>query len=132
MNTNNPRRLGHTVRPALLTSLAAICVALSSAPTFAAEENAAYESTAKTVEFGDLNLSNSDGVKRLYERIANAARQVCDSRNDRSLQAAARDRICVQQSIARAVTMASNPALSWFYASKMGKTKDVVAANVSR
>src|SRR6187549_295219 len=38
-----------------------------------------------TVQFGDLNLNNAQGVDALYKRIKNAARNVCSELEGRTL-----------------------------------------------
>jgi UrcA family protein len=115
---------GFDVRQFVLATLATACMAIASAAVQAAESR--ESETAKTVQFGDLNLANPQGVERLYRRIVVAAQQVCDSRQARSLQAQALDSICTKQSIAHAVAAVGQPALSALHAAKTGQPGSAV------
>jgi UrcA family protein len=104
-----------------LTSLTAACLAVA-ATGVRAQDQAAPDTEAPkmVVHYADLNLVNPRAVEELYRRIAAAAHQVCDS-SDRSLQAQARDGICKKQSVARAVAVVNQPALTAFYGQKTGR-----------
>ncbi len=104
-------------RPTLLMGLAAICLTLNATSVLAADESPAYAPASRTVQFSDLNLSSPAGVRRLYERIVAASKQVCDSQ-DRAMKVVAHDRICTQLSIARAVKAADRPELTAFVAAQ--------------
>jgi UrcA family protein len=108
-------------RSYFLTGLTAACLALAATGARAQDQGApGTEPTRMVVHYGELNLANPRAVEELYQRIAAAAHQVCDSR-ERSLQAQARDGICNKQSIARAVAVVNQPTLTAFYAQKTGQ-----------
>jgi UrcA family protein len=107
-----------------LSSLTAACLAVAATGVHAQDQAApGTEPTKMVVHYADLSLVNPRGVEELYRRITAAAHQVCDSR-DRSLQAQALDGICKKQSIARAVAVINQPALTAFYAQKTGQLAD--------
>ena len=126
MNTaTTSARNSFDVRRIVLATLAVACMAVASTAVQAAEK-ARDSETVKTVQFGDLNLVNPQGVERLYRRIVAAAQQVCDSRQGRSLQAQALDSICTKQSIAHAVAAVGQPALTALHATKTGQLGSAV------
>lgn len=68
------------------------------------------------VNYGDLNLSNTQGATTLYRRIVQAARDVCDLHDDRfalSLRLAAES--CRARSITDAVTKVGSHELIAVY-----------------
>jgi UrcA family protein len=130
MNTTNTR-LQTTARAALLASLTGFGLALSTTCANAADETPAYAPAAILVQYGDLNLAKAEGVKHLYDRIVAAVKEVCNSR-DRSLQIAAHDKICMQQSIARAVKAANSPELTAYYDATKGPPPAPVAKVTTR
>ena len=132
MNKVNNATRRNKVRSALLTGLPAIFLALTVISAHAADAPAGPVLPATTVKFGDLNLSNAQGVQHLYGRISSAAQEVCSTRGDRSLVAAALERICVRQSIARAVKAVDRPELTAFHAARTGQVVTQVAALSSR
>ena len=107
----------------LLPSLAAAYLGLCAPVSRAAEPVPGHEPTAKMVQYGDLNLATTQGVERLYQRIVDAANEVCDAHGDRSLKNRARFQMCISESIRRAVVGAGVPQLSALYASKTGQQK---------
>jgi UrcA family protein len=108
-------------RSFFLSSLTATCLAVAATGVHAQDQAApGAEPTKLVVHYADLSLVNPRGVEELYRRITAAAHQVCDSR-DRSLQGQALDGICKKQSIARAVAVVNQPALTAFYARKTGQ-----------
>lgn len=112
-------------RRLVLATLAAACMAVASTAVQAAEKPGDSEPVT-TVQFGDLNLANPQGVERLYQRIVAAAQQVCDTRQGRSLEAQALDSICTKQSIAHAVAAVGRPALTALHAAKTGQPGSAV------
>jgi UrcA family protein len=116
----------------LLPSLAAGYFGLGAAVSRAADVAPGYEPTAKTVQYGDLNLGDVQGVERLYQRIVGAASEVCDGHGDRSLKNSARVQMCISESIRHAVVAAGVPQLSALYASKIGAQKTTRTALVQR
>ncbi|HEY6926525.1 MAG TPA: UrcA family protein [Steroidobacteraceae bacterium] len=63
------------------------------------------------VSYGDLDLSSSDGVRELYQRIASAAREVCPYANAREIGQVALNRSCRNEAISRAVRDVRSPQL---------------------
>jgi UrcA family protein len=108
---------------ALLPSLAAAYLGLCAPISRAADAVPGDEPKAKIVQYGDLNLASPQGIERLYRRIVDAAKEVCDTREDRSLENIARFQMCISESIRRAVVGAGVPQLSALYASKTGQQK---------
>jgi UrcA family protein len=100
-----------TIRTQIYTALScvistvALCTAL--ATTVQAEDV-----PSKIVRFSDLNISNSDGAKTLYNRIHAAARDVCEKSTgtDPILKAAYKG--CVETAIDKAVKDVNAPMLT--------------------
>jgi UrcA family protein len=119
MNTANTfARKRIDVRYLVLATLAAACMAVSSTAVHAADDS---EPMKTTVRYADLNLANPQGVEQLYQRIVSAARQVCSAADGRTLQEKAQFWSCTEQSIARAVAAADQPALAALHAIKTGQ-----------
>jgi UrcA family protein len=72
----------------------------------------------RTVSYADLNLSQADGVAKLYARIGFAARQVCQYQDSASLHQAKLTQECTRDSIARAVRDVGVPALTQYHVSR--------------
>ncbi|HEY0801584.1 MAG TPA: UrcA family protein [Steroidobacteraceae bacterium] len=120
------------VRSLVLATFATACMGLISANSRAADEAPGYEPPKKVVQYGDLNLANSQGVERLYRRIAAAAQQVCGNGETRSLNEKAYVWICTEQSIRRAVAAVDHPALTALYAKKTGRPADLAGQLAKR
>jgi UrcA family protein len=71
----------------------------------------------RTVNFGDLDLSNSKGVATLYHRIKSAAGRVCDSDEPTSLHTLPYVRVCTEQAIDQAVKDVNSYGLTSVHAS---------------
>jgi UrcA family protein len=108
----------------VLAALATAFLAVTSTVVHAADASGS-EPMKRTVTYGDLNLANSQGVEQLYRRVVGAARQVCESVDGRSLQEKVQFSICVRQSIARAVAVVDQPALTALHAIKAGQPESV-------
>ena len=68
---------------------------------------------SEIVWFGDLNLSNPEGVAVLYRRIKAAAHRVCAERNTRTLLIWSRaEAECKRAAIARAVVAVNSERLA--------------------
>ena len=107
---------------ALLAGLASASLGLGAAASHAADEAApGYELRTAVVRYGDLNLTNPQAIEQLYQRIVAAANEVCDSGDNRSPRAFARDRSCKERSIARAVAAVGRPELIALHVSKTGR-----------
>jgi UrcA family protein len=75
-----------------------------------------FATASRTVNFADLDLSNSKGVKSLYRRIKTAAGQVCDSDEPSSLHTLPYVRICQEQAIDQAVKDVNSYGLTSLHA----------------
>jgi UrcA family protein len=78
-----------------------------------------YEVATRTVKYGDLDLSRTEGAAHLYSRIQTAARAVCGP----AISSGPRDSIlvswhCMDQSIARAVADVNAPTLTSYHLMK--------------
>jgi UrcA family protein len=68
---------------------------------------------SEIVGFGDLNLSDPEGVAVLYRRIKAAAHRVCSDRNNRTLLIWSKaETECKRAAIARAVAAVNNERLA--------------------
>lgn len=97
-------------------AMALLCGVLS-APTIATAGLLTHESNEPAVEvpLTDLNLSHSEGVVELYQRLQAAARQVCGSQDFRivgSLKIVHLHKQCYGQALNTAVQTIDNPQLS--------------------
>ena len=100
------------VRSALALLLAASSFALV-VPAFAADP----PNPSITVRYSDLNLTTEDGAKALYQRIARAARTVCDEAlPPRDSLRISHWSQCYQDSVARAVDQVNSAKLTAMYA----------------
>jgi UrcA family protein len=72
------------------------------------------------VNYGDLNVNSEAGAAVLYQRIRNAAEQVCGTFGVRDLGAEAAAKACKTRAIGEAVAAVHAPALSQIYEGKMG------------
>ena len=70
-----------------------------------------------TVKYGDLNITNADGARQLYKRIATAAWKVC-APPDSSLSFMSETDRCVHKAITDAVKAVNQPALYAAYNEK--------------
>jgi UrcA family protein len=130
-NTNASPRIDFC--NAFTAAFAAACLGLMATVSQAADTAPGIEPAKKVVQYGDLNLSNATAVQRLYQRIVSAARQVCDDRSGpRPLEEQVRTRICIAQSVERAVTAVNHPALTMLYDEKTGRTSTPPAVLANR
>jgi UrcA family protein len=115
---------GNRINCFILAALATAFLAVTSTAVHAADISGS-ELMKRTVTYGDLNLANPQGVEQLYQRVVSAAQQVCDSLDGRSLQEKVQFSICVRQSIARAVAVVDQPALTALHAIKTGQPESM-------
>jgi UrcA family protein len=80
------------------------------------------------VFYGDLNVSNEAGAAVLYQRIRNAAEEVCGTFGVRDLGAAAAAQACKARAIGEAVAAVHAPALTQVYEGKVGVKVERFAA----
>jgi UrcA family protein len=128
MNTNSSTVRALTVVRA--TFAATLLVAGLGLTSVSQAADAGVQPAAKVVQFGDLNLSNKSAVEHLYRRIVTAAQLVCkDHAGPRLPEDQARTRICVDQSVERAVNQVNYPTLTALYAAKNGSSAPAVMAS---
>ena len=90
--------------------LATIVASSWATPAAAAQPLVVAPSVA--VQYSVADLSTEGGAKKLYERIALAARQVCPQYDARDLTAFSASRSCQRQAIAGAVAQVGNRRLA--------------------
>ncbi|MEO6256602.1 MAG: UrcA family protein [Sphingomicrobium sp.] len=87
----------------VLTSALITTVAIKAAPALAAETPAAPAAlNVSLVRTADLDLASSDGQRRLDQRLANAAREVCGIASDVDLEGKNEVRKCRDETLAKA------------------------------
>ncbi len=74
------------------------------------------------VNYSGLDLNTPSGAATLYQRIRNAADEVCAVSGSRELARIAHERACVDHAIAEAVAAVNNPLLTGLYEVKTGAT----------
>ena len=67
------------------------------------------------VRFADLDLSHSQGVAVLYQRLKGAAETVCVPQNGRDLGSLARYKTCWQSALGTAVDKVDRPTVTAYY-----------------
>src|SRR5262249_10399325 len=80
-----------------------------------AQADAPQDVPRVTVHFAELDLTRSEGAAVLYERLASAARTVCNSLDGRDLASQMRFRSCVATPIGSAVGKVDRSALTAYY-----------------
>jgi len=95
---------------------------LAAAAVFAAFAAGAHADDVLNVhvKYGDLNVGTQAGATVLYQRIRQAADQVCGKADVRDLAGAARVQACTGQAIAAAVAAVGVPTLTAVYDAKTG------------
>jgi len=99
---------------------AAACSSVFVCPAFAGER-ADTESRSVIVGFGDLNLSQPEGVTELYRRIRAAAHRLCADRNTTVRYWSKVDERCERQAVADAVGTLGNERLAALHREKSGR-----------
>ena len=85
-----------------------------------------------TVQFGDLNLNNAQGVDALFKRIKNAAESVCNEFEGRTLKERQLYSDCVDTALSTAIARVDRPTLSRYLVERSAKPRNVsvpVASN---
>lgn len=70
---------------------------------------------AVIVRFADLDLSHTQGVTVLYQRLKGAAETVCAAQNGRDLGSQTRYKTCWESALGTAVAKVDQPALTAIY-----------------
>jgi UrcA family protein len=78
------------------------------------------------VHYGDLNLSTTEGVAVLYQRLQSAAENVCSEHGTRDVGNVFRVKACMSTAISAAVTQIDRPVLTAYYRAKVGGTTAAV------
>jgi UrcA family protein len=109
----------HSTRQRGPFAVAALTVLISS---FGGVCNAANYTDVPTaiVKYGDLDISTSQGVAVLYNRIRAASEGLCAPFEQPSRAITFRWKVCVKQAIAGAVANFDRPALTAVFAAKYG------------
>ena len=71
----------------------------------------------KQIDFTDLNLNHNAGIKRLYQRIRIAAKQLCGEPNRLVTARLDNARRCADEATTRAVEQVNSPVLTRYHAS---------------
>jgi UrcA family protein len=82
----------------------------------------------RTVRYSDLDLNSQKGVTVLYNRIRQAAEQVCGYESVQPLAEAAPVKACVDRAVASSVQAVNNARLTSVYDSRNGVKAISVAA----
>jgi UrcA family protein len=77
-----------------------------------------------TVQFGDLNLNNAQGVDALFKRIKNAAKSVCSEFEGRTLSKKQLYAECVDTALSTAIARVDRPALSRYVVDGSAKPRN--------
>lgn len=93
----------HSIYLALSSALVT-ALAISAAPVFAQTHAGEVQTHASVVSTADLDLGTSAGQRRLQQRLARAARDVCGTASDADLEGKNLVRKCRDEAIARAAS----------------------------
>ncbi len=114
---------------ARITGIALIGAAFIGPKVFAADP--ADSVRTQTVKFADLSVNTQAGTAALYQRIHQAAKQVCEQpgADQRNLQAYAMQQSCMVRAESRAVDDVHSGALSAYYRTIHGSSYTMTASN---
>ncbi|MDB6083629.1 MAG: hypothetical protein JWN43_1510 [Gammaproteobacteria bacterium] len=106
-----------TIRTTLYSTLYCLCAATTlvalQTPASAADDAL----PTRRVSYADLDISKPAGAKVLYRRIEAAAQEVCGMQRHNELATMGRNRACIEEAIAKAVTQVNSVALSDLHSS---------------
>jgi UrcA family protein len=85
-----------------------------------------YEPVMRTVNYADLDLTDTRAVEVLYQRIKSAADKVCEHADWRSYETLLHVRGCMKRAIAQAVRDVNSPGLTSLH---MAATNQSMAAS---
>ncbi len=109
-------------------ALAAVVALGLSTVAFGANAGEANDVPSRTVRYADLDLNSQKGVTVLYNRIREAAEQVCGYQGLEPLAMAAPVKACVDRAVASGVRAINNARLTHLYDSRNGVKAISVAA----
>lgn len=94
--------------------------------TSAADSVKVADGKALTVKYADLDLTASKGVKVLYQRLKNAANQVCGVRTGSRdvFSVAVVKEQCVKNALSQAIESINNDSLNALYYSNNGSRQE--------
>lgn len=116
MNTNFRHTLNALVRTAP-QALAVAALGLGLAGTV----HAGPKAPSVTVQVADLDVAKAAGASALYQRLRAAAHSVCGYPTSGDLAAKASARLCVDETLHRAVIAFDHPGFSTWYQAKTGR-----------
>jgi UrcA family protein len=100
-----------TIRTLLFAMLAAVASSVVMADSTVTVKN-------EVVRYDDLRLISAVGAAVLYGRLRGAAERACGVLDGKQPQLSARYRVCVDESIAKAVAEVNEPVLTAYFESK--------------
>jgi UrcA family protein len=113
---------------ARVVGIALIGAAIAGPKAFAADPTDPVRT--QTVKFADLSVQTRAGAATLYQRIHQAAKQVCEQTGaDRNLQARQMQESCIARAESRAVDNVHSNALSAYYQMTHGSSYPMTASN---
>ncbi len=72
------------------------------------------------VSYGELNLRSQRGVEVLYQRLANAAKEVCSPLNAQRAHTVGAYRQCVSDALSNAIRDVDQPLLTQYHQTRTG------------
>jgi len=120
-STNQEIPMNTFQRLMTLAALALVASAFGIAQAFAADFDGT--TSPRHVRYDDLNLGREAGIRKLYERIKDAAEIVCAPLNGRQLSQRMNQVTCVTSAMDRAVRQVNEPALTSYYLARNPKSE---------
>lgn len=108
-----------------LATIAALTLSAAAMGAYAAE---AGNVPTRTVRYSDLDLGSQAGANVLYNRIRQAAEQVCGNPDLRQLAETAAAKACINRAISTSVRSVNNVRLTNVYDARIGVKTISVAA----
>lgn len=118
----------HTLNSTKHIALAAVVAFGLSAAAFGAYAGQTDDVPTRTVRYADLDLNTQKGATVLYNRIHEAAEQVCGYDGWQPIAVAAPVRACVDKAVASSVHAMNNARLTGVYDGRHGVKALSVAA----
>jgi UrcA family protein len=114
---NKTARIRNTFRHGLIALAAGMTLASAAAQAAAP----GIDQPTVGVQYSKQDLATRAGVRTLYARLQNAARQVCPDSDARDLSRAVAARACYQAALAGAVSQIREPRLTLVHAQRAGR-----------
>lgn len=122
MKTNTSRN----TKRITLAAVAALCFSSAAIGAYAGETG--NDVPTRKVRYSDLNLGTQTGAIALYNRIRQAAEQVCGDVDSRQLAEAAAAKACINRAISSSVHSVNDARLTSVYDGRIGVQTISVAA----